>query len=137
MVHCCNFPQDNTKLVWSTGLRLLLESHSIINMGLSTEAKVVCVVFMTTLLLAMLQHSLADMKMEWGGKTKFRKVLYTLKDEKQKSIFNGNGNGNGDENGNMKKKKSAVEWELRAAPLGPDPLHHNGGSPRKKPTTMP
>nr|GMD19229.1 protein CLAVATA 3 [Ipomoea batatas] len=109
-------------------------------MGLSTAAKVVCVVFMTTLLLAMLQQSLADMKMEWGGKTKFRKVLYTLKDKKQKSIFNGNGNGDGNENenGNMKKKKkSAVEWELRAAPLGPDPLHHNGGSPRKKPTTMP
>ncbi|CAK9184676.1 unnamed protein product [Ilex paraguariensis] len=27
--------------------------------------------------------------------------------------------------------KSMVGWELREAPLGPDPLHHHGGSPKK------
>ncbi|MBA0615405.1 hypothetical protein Godav_015545 [Gossypium davidsonii] len=35
--------------------------------------------------------------------------------------------------GNM---ENFVEWELRAVPSGPDPLHHNGGSP-KKPRTDP
>lgn len=24
-----------------------------------------------------------------------------------------------------------VDWELRKVPSGPDPLHHNGGSPKK------
>nr|GMD71369.1 protein CLAVATA 3 [Ipomoea batatas]GMD73819.1 protein CLAVATA 3 [Ipomoea batatas] len=27
------------------------------------------------------------------------------------------------------KKEKMVEWELREAPMGPDPLHHHGGSP--------
>ncbi|MBA0829931.1 hypothetical protein Goarm_014495 [Gossypium armourianum] len=35
--------------------------------------------------------------------------------------------------GNM---ENFVGWELRAVPSGPDPLHHNGGSP-KKPRTDP
>nr|GLL43232.1 protein CLAVATA 3 [Ipomoea trifida] len=26
-------------------------------------------------------------------------------------------------------KEKMVEWELREAPMGPDPLHHHGGSP--------
>lgn len=24
-----------------------------------------------------------------------------------------------------------VDWELRKVPSGPDPLHHNGGGPKK------
>ncbi|CAI9105746.1 OLC1v1004747C1 [Oldenlandia corymbosa var. corymbosa] len=28
-------------------------------------------------------------------------------------------------------------WELREAPLGPDPLHHHGGSPSRKPVVTP
>ncbi|XAR59637.1 hypothetical protein NMG60_11015545 [Bertholletia excelsa] len=27
--------------------------------------------------------------------------------------------------------ESFQEWELRKVPSGPDPLHHNGGSPKK------
>jgi hypothetical protein len=27
--------------------------------------------------------------------------------------------------------RSFVGWELRPVPSGPDPLHHNGGSPKK------
>ncbi|XVF69253.1 hypothetical protein PTKIN_Ptkin11bG0066200 [Pterospermum kingtungense] len=33
-------------------------------------------------------------------------------------------------------RENFVEWELRSVPSGPDPLHHNGGSP-KKPRTDP
>ncbi|KAI3790799.1 hypothetical protein L2E82_04124 [Cichorium intybus] len=29
------------------------------------------------------------------------------------------------------KKEDAEGWELRAAPLGPDPLHHHGADPKK------
>ncbi|XWS71415.1 hypothetical protein CRYUN_Cryun03dG0136100 [Craigia yunnanensis] len=28
-------------------------------------------------------------------------------------------------------RENFVGWELRTAPSGPDPLHHNGGSPKK------
>lgn len=31
--------------------------------------------------------------------------------------------------GNIGKKN--VGWELRETPLGPDPLHHHGGTPNK------
>lgn len=38
----------------------------------------------------------------------------------------------------LREKKSAskygeksVTWDLRKVPSGPDPLHHNGGSPKK------
>ncbi|XP_059302627.1 uncharacterized protein LOC132054669 [Lycium ferocissimum] len=31
------------------------------------------------------------------------------------------------------KNKSGEYVELREAPMGPDPLHHHGGSPRNKP----
>ncbi|XP_042758182.1 protein CLAVATA 3 [Lactuca sativa] len=29
------------------------------------------------------------------------------------------------------KKEEEEGWELRAAPLGPDPLHHHGADPKK------
>ncbi|KAI3687260.1 hypothetical protein L1987_80954 [Smallanthus sonchifolius] len=29
------------------------------------------------------------------------------------------------------RKEEDVGWELRAAPLGPDPLHHHGADPTK------
>ncbi|XVF46994.1 hypothetical protein PTKIN_Ptkin03bG0073500 [Pterospermum kingtungense] len=35
-----------------------------------------------------------------------------------------------------KRGKYSMEWELRTVPSGPDPLHHNGASP-KKPRTDP
>ncbi|GKV34986.1 hypothetical protein SLEP1_g43312 [Rubroshorea leprosula] len=28
-------------------------------------------------------------------------------------------------------RENLVGWELRTVPSGPDPLHHNGGSPKK------
>lgn len=33
--------------------------------------------------------------------------------------------------GKNKKEGYEVGWELRAAPLGPDPLHHHGADPKK------
>ena len=33
-------------------------------------------------------------------------------------------------------RENFVGWELMTVPSGPDPLHHNGGSP-KKPRTDP
>lgn len=36
---------------------------------------------------------------------------------------------NGDKGMNV-----GASWELREAPLGPDPLHHHGGSPKKPET---
>ncbi|KAJ7948053.1 protein CLAVATA 3 [Quillaja saponaria] len=27
--------------------------------------------------------------------------------------------------------EKSLDWELRKVPSGPDPLHHNGGSPKK------
>ena len=38
----------------------------------------------------------------------------------------------GNEEGNY---KYTVDSELRWVPSGPDPLHHNGGSPKKPKTT--
>lgn len=34
-----------------------------------------------------------------------------------------------------KKKEAESGRELREAPMGPDPLHHNGAPPRKSRTT--
>lgn len=33
--------------------------------------------------------------------------------------------------GKSTKKVENDGWELRAAPLGPDPLHHHGADPKK------
>ncbi|GKC05221.1 hypothetical protein Tco_0996831 [Tanacetum coccineum] len=33
--------------------------------------------------------------------------------------------------GKSSKKVEEYGWELRAAPLGPDPLHHHGADPKK------
>ncbi|KAB5540719.1 hypothetical protein DKX38_013693 [Salix brachista] len=52
---------------------------------------------------------------------KSRKVLAVLRADEPAS-----NTGNGE--------KLEIRRELRAVPSGPDPLHHNGGSP-KKPTT--
>ncbi|KAI7751837.1 hypothetical protein M8C21_022789, partial [Ambrosia artemisiifolia] len=33
--------------------------------------------------------------------------------------------------GKSSKEEEEEGWELRAAPLGPDPLHHHGADPQK------
>lgn len=33
-----------------------------------------------------------------------------------------------------KGMKIGAGWELREAPMGPDPLHHHGGGPKKAKT---
>lgn len=38
--------------------------------------------------------------------------------------------------GGKRENEKLMGWELRTVPSGPDPLHHNGGSP-KKPRTDP
>ncbi|KAG6632034.1 protein CLAVATA 3 [Carya illinoinensis] len=58
-------------------------------------------------------------------KTENRKILASLKEKKETvkgglqvsaTISNGGG---------------FLGWELRRVPSGPDPLHHNGGNPKK------
>ncbi|CAK9311814.1 unnamed protein product, partial [Citrullus colocynthis] len=49
-----------------------------------------------------------------------RKMLQERKKEIEKGVDGG------------KRRRPPVEWEqLRRVPSGPDPLHHNGGSPKK------
>nr|QQL94263.1 CLAVATA3 [Gerbera hybrid cultivar] len=57
--------------------------------------------------------------------TSNRKVLVVSGLEAKGTVFKNHG----------KEKASKIEeeegWELRAAPLGPDPLHHHGSDPKK------
>lgn len=46
--------------------------------------------------------------------------------EKKNEILEVNKNGTANSG---KGKEDMDGWELRAAPLGPDPLHHHGGNP--------
>ncbi|KAK7261182.1 hypothetical protein RIF29_27487 [Crotalaria pallida] len=58
-----------------------------------------------------------------------RKVLSTLKDKKNslKTTMPGSSS-------IMYGGEKSLGWELRKVPSGPDPLHHNGGSPIKPET---
>ncbi|XP_062170935.1 protein CLAVATA 3 [Alnus glutinosa] len=58
-------------------------------------------------------------------KTENRKLLAGLK-EKKEAVKGGQQGSATSRNG-----RSFVGWELRKVPSGPDPLHHNGGSPKK------
>ncbi|KAJ1440756.1 CLAVATA3 protein [Sesbania bispinosa] len=53
-----------------------------------------------------------------------RKMLSVLKNKKTtlKVRFEGSSN--------SKYGEKSLSWELRKVPSGPDPLHHNGGSPK-------
>ncbi|KAI3707714.1 hypothetical protein L6452_26343 [Arctium lappa] len=51
-----------------------------------------------------------------------RKLLMVNALEAKEGVFKIQGN-------NMESKEEG--WELRAAPLGPDPLHHHGADPKK------
>nr|QKZ93422.1 clavata3-like protein [Vuralia turcica] len=57
-----------------------------------------------------------------------RKVLSTLKDKKTslKARLQGSSSN--------KYGEKSLSWELRKVPSGPDPLHHNGGTPKKPET---
>ncbi|KAF7805748.1 protein CLAVATA 3 [Senna tora] len=59
-----------------------------------------------------------------------RKVLAALK-EKKTALKDSHGHG-GSSSSTYGEK--SVTWELRKVPSGPDPLHHNGGSPKKPKT---
>ncbi|XP_042475669.1 uncharacterized protein LOC122057583 [Macadamia integrifolia] len=55
-----------------------------------------------------------------------RKLLLNGEEEDEE-LFKGGGFGTLD----SRHGKDVVSWDLRKAPSGPDPLHHNGGSPKK------
>ncbi|XP_061349319.1 protein CLAVATA 3 [Gastrolobium bilobum] len=57
-----------------------------------------------------------------------RKVLSTLKDKQTTLKVRLQGSSS------IKHDEKAPSWELRKVPSGPDPLHHNGGSPKKPET---
>ncbi|KAB1227102.1 hypothetical protein CJ030_MR1G028223 [Morella rubra] len=58
-------------------------------------------------------------------KTQNRKLLAGLKAKKQSVKSGLQGSATSSNVGRL------LGWELRNVPSGPDPLHHNGGSPKK------
>ncbi|CAL0332154.1 unnamed protein product [Lupinus luteus] len=57
-----------------------------------------------------------------------RKVHSALKDKKNSLKVRLEGSSS------TKYGEKPLSWELRKVPSGPDPLHHNGGSPKKPET---
>ncbi|KAE9585636.1 hypothetical protein Lal_00009861 [Lupinus albus] len=57
-----------------------------------------------------------------------RKVVSGLKDKKNSLKVSLEGSSN------TKYGEKPLSWELRKVPSGPDPLHHNGGTPKKPET---
>ncbi|KAK7324839.1 hypothetical protein VNO77_28714 [Canavalia gladiata] len=57
-----------------------------------------------------------------------RKLLSALKDKRAtlKASLQGSSS--------FKYGEKSLSWELRKVPSGPDPLHHNGGNPKKPQT---
>ncbi|XP_027344397.1 protein CLAVATA 3 [Abrus precatorius] len=62
-------------------------------------------------------------------KIRNRKMLSALKDKKTTLNVSLQGSSSFKYGG-----EKSLSWELRKVPSGPDPLHHNGGNPKKPQT---